>query len=59
MKVLQAAKEHAKKESVGWWRNIRSRLVFRSTSPDTSPLADELMDVSALAGWSPQVRVFI
>jgi hypothetical protein len=59
VKVLQAAKEHAKKESVGRWRSIRSRLVFRSTSPDTSPPADELMDVSALAGWSPQVRVFL
>jgi len=27
-------------------------------SPDTSPPADELIDISALAKWSPQVRVF-
>jgi len=48
VKVLQAAREHlAKEESVGWWRSIRSRHIFKSTSPDTSPL-----------GWSPQVRVF-
>ena len=59
MKVLQAAKEHlAKEESVGCWTNIRSRQVFKSTSPHTSPPAEELIDVSALKEWSPQVCVF-
>ena len=60
MKVLQAAKEHLEKdESLGWWRSIRSRHVFTSTPPDTSPPADELIDISALAKWNPQVRIFI
>ena len=63
VKVLQAAKEHLEKQekekNLGWWRRIRSRYVFTSTSPDTSPPTEELIDISALSKWSPQVRVVI
>jgi len=59
-KILSTVARITCRRSLGWWRSInRSRHVFTSTSPDTSPPADYLIDMSPFANWNPQVLIFL
>lgn len=55
VKVLEAAKEHLEREQISPWRRRLPFRTFFTSSPATSPPAEELIDISKLAKWHPQL----